>query len=118
CGSTRAELHAWEINIERGTASCQICGSRQLQPMQPKLDVGPLAHEVAELIINRRDDTRLKWQEDGSVLVRIGVILPKELLAQQTIAGRRKRFRAKLDELLSDAGWRSLRANTYAPPNQ
>ena len=42
-GSTRADLQHWTVNVETKEANCHIAGHRQLEPMQPRMDVKPLA---------------------------------------------------------------------------
>lgn len=52
--------------------------------MAPRLDVGPLADEIAQRILtgNRRDP-RLAWKPNGSVVVKTGTVLPKGLDARK-----------------------------------
>lgn len=116
-GSTRAELHNWEIDVEHKSATCSGGKYRQLYSREPGLNVHPIAEEVAQLIIDRRPDERLKWNEDGSVRVQIGKILPAGLTSKQTLQGRRKRLRVAIEALVDKMGWRKIRANYYAPPN-
>jgi hypothetical protein len=118
-GSSRAPLQGWTLNVETRSASCSLAGYRQVHQMQARLNVRPLAEEIAEQILNRREDGRLKWHTDGTVSVQIGKIdgLEADLTtAKQTVSGRRARFRNVLDEQLKDTGWKRLRANVYAPP--
>lgn len=115
-GSSRAERHMWTLNVETRTASCKIVGHRQLRPMQRKLYVRPMAKEVAQLIIDRQEDERLKWNKDGSVCVQIGKVLPESSAAEQTLTARRKRFRQALDEQLLNAGWQTTKPNFYTLP--
>lgn len=112
-GSTRAELQSWEVNVQNQSAVCGTGGHRQLEPMRPRLDVKPIAAEIVELIVNRQDDNRLKWKPDGSVRVLIGNILPSGSAVNQTLQGRRKRFRTELERLLTNHGWNRVRANVY-----
>jgi hypothetical protein len=113
-GSTRAEVQHWEVDPEAATARIVSSTRRQLSPMAPRLDVRPLAAAVAALIVDGTDDDRLKWSSDGSVAtVRIGVIIPADSAARQTVSGRRRRFRAALDEALDGqrigTSWRYTR---------
>lgn len=73
--------------------------------MQARLDVEALAEEIAALIVSRKEDDRLRWYEDGQVRVLIGKVLPEASAVKQTLAGRRKRFRAALAERLAAEGW-------------
>jgi hypothetical protein len=76
--------------------------------------VKPIAHEISELILQNEDDSRLKWNDDGSVRVLIGKILPEEGSPKQTRDARRKRFRYEVEIILLNKGWEQLRVNTYA----
>jgi hypothetical protein len=101
-GSTRAEVQHWEVDPQTGTARVVASTHRQLRAMAPRLNVRPLAREVAALIVNSVDDDRLKWSADRTVVtVRIGVIVPEGSAARQTITGRRRRFREALDQELA-----------------
>ena len=99
-GSTRAERQQWTLDMDTLTAQHGSVGRRQIRPSQRRLDVRPLAEEVSQLIIQRSEDLRLRWNDDGSVRVLVGEILPKDSAVKQALRGRRKRFWAQLDELL------------------
>lgn len=79
-----------------------------------RLDVGLLVEEIANLILKRQEDERLKWYDDRRVRVFTSKVLPSRSAARQTLAGRRKRFRAALRERLVRDGWWEVRANVYA----
>ncbi len=115
-GSSKAERHKWTLNMDTRTASCEYLGHRQVRPMQPRLDIRPVAEEIVQLIIDHQEDERLKWNNDGSVRVQIGKILPKGSAIKPTLHGRRSRFRQTVDELLRNAGWQKAGPNVYAPP--
>lgn len=104
-GSSRAELHEWEIDVVKMTANCRRGRFRQLTPMSPRLNVKPLAEAVATVIRSGQPDPRLKWLSDDEVRVLIGEIIPAESAVQQTLRARRKRFWAALDEELNPQGW-------------
>ena len=112
-GASGAELYAWALNLETVEANCETSGHRQVHPMDKRLDVKPLASEIAELIVNHKSDRRLKWSPDGKVQVLIGEVIPET--NKQTTAGRRSRFRNELEELLVDKGWETIRPNFYRP---
>ena len=112
-GSSRAELQRWTLDMEKLTAGCEQVGHRQVLPMQARLDVRPLADEIARLIVSRTDDARLKWYDDGRVRLVIGKIIPADSAVKQTLDGRRRRFRNALAGLLEGLGWRVVKANVY-----
>lgn len=115
-GSTKAERQKWVLDIVARTASWENVGYRPVRRRQSNLDLRPVAEEIAQLILARKPDQRLKWNENGSVRVLIGEILPEGSAVAQTLAGRRMRFRKKLDQLLLSEGWQKIRPNIYAPP--
>ena len=111
-GSSRAELQHWRVDVQARTATLCEVGHRQLRPMQPRLDVKPLAEEIAPQIVGRRMDDRLQWYKNGRVRVLTGKVLP-DSGAKQTREGRRKRFHKALAELLGKAGWTALGGGVY-----
>lgn len=114
-GSSRAELHKWEFNISSRKATCKKGRYRQIKRQQPPFKVEGLVKEISELIINRKEDPRLKWYDDVRVRVKISKIIPDSSTPQQTVSGRRKRFRNALDEILKNNGWSKIRENVYSP---
>lgn len=110
-GSSRAELQHWEVDVKKKTKTLFGLGRRQLTPMEKRLNVKPLADEITKLILAHTEDDRLRWCEDGRVKVllsKIGDLAPGSAV-NQTLAGRRKRFKAALRERLG-AGWKEERA--------
>jgi hypothetical protein len=76
-GSTRAQLQRWVVDLDARTAEAAEIGHRQLRPMSPRLDVKPIAAEIAELIVAGRHDDRLQWSVDRTkVRVLTGVFIP------------------------------------------
>ena len=86
----------------------------ETEPVELMFDVGPLAEKIAKLILLRREDERLKWYDDGRVRILIGKVLPDGSAVTQTLAGRRKRFRAALRERLAVEDWREVGVNVFA----
>ena len=117
-GSTRAELQSWEVNLEILTARCGTGRYRRIGPTNPPMNVGPVAEEICALILEHIDDPRLRWRPDGTVVVKIGEIIPAACLPKQTVEGRRKRFRAALDRMIANTGGQTVRPNLYRPPQQ
>lgn len=112
-GSTRAELYLWELNVDQKIATCEYLKRKQVVPMQPRLNVKPMAEELSLKITDHQPDHRLKWNKDGSVRVLIGKVIPGESIFPATLLNRRKRFRRCLDKLLSSQGWSKIRENVY-----
>jgi hypothetical protein len=60
-GSSRAELQTWEIDVVRGIATLVAAtGRRQIYPMAGRLDVKPIAAKIAAIIIEGRENNRIK----------------------------------------------------------
>jgi hypothetical protein len=112
-GSTRAELQHWIIDLDHRTATCRSTGHRQLSPMAKRVDVSPIAEEVAGKIVNGEADDRLHWCGDERVRVEMSRIFPDRSGFKQTVQGRRKRFREALMERLCPRGWVHLGGNTF-----
>lgn len=102
-GSSRADLHLWRINPNRGTASIVKTSRRQLTPMAKRLDVGPIAQELVEIAVSSREHPWVKRLPNGRVKIQIGEVIPMTI--QQTTAGRRKRLHHQLTLLLAQSGW-------------
>ena len=112
-GSTRAELQRWSVHLDRGTATCVRVSSRQLLPLAERVDVGPIADEVAHMIAGGEADDRLRWLGDGRVRVVMVRIFPERSGYKRTVQGRRRRLREALIERLGPRGWGHLGRNTF-----
>jgi hypothetical protein len=113
-GSTRAEMQHWTVDLDRRTATSEQAGHRQLSPMARRVDVVPIAHEIASLIAGGVIDERLRWLGDGRVRVEMGKIIPKLSGYKQTVQGRRTRLREALIEALVPKGWIHLGRNNFS----
>jgi hypothetical protein len=112
-GSSRAEVQEWTVDLEQRTKSVLVIGRRQLQSPQPRMNVKPIAEELASAILGRRQDHRLKWDSQDHVRLLMGEVLPPGSVVNETLAGRRKRLREALAALLALAGWRMVGSNWY-----
>lgn len=115
-GSSRAALHKWTLNLEEKTAECKTGGYRQLFKRQPNLNVKKIAEEIIPIILNEKQDERLRWYKDGTVRILIGQIIPTDSASKETVVNRRKRFRKAMDELMDKSGWDNVKLNLYSPP--
>jgi hypothetical protein len=105
-GSSRAELQRWTLDLEDLTASCSRGGHRQLRSMQARLDVAPVAAEVAALVERGAKDPRLKWDgETVTVIVSSIAELKPGSAVSRTLKGRRERFRDKLLPAMAALGY-------------
>jgi hypothetical protein len=65
------------------------------------------------LVVDGLDDPRLKWSADRrTVRIAVGQLIPASG-SQQTVAGRRTRFGAKLQSAMADAGWAKTAPATF-----
>jgi hypothetical protein len=104
-GSTRADIQAWTINVEHGTAYAEKVGTRQVHPSQPRLDAASLAGIVVSAIEAGEAQKYLKRNGKNAVKVLVGEIIPDGSASKQTLTGRRRRFREALDQRMTAAGW-------------
>ncbi len=110
-GSSRAEVQQWRIDLSRKIAELSAVRPRQKLPMDKRLDVKPLAAEIAAFINAGREDQRLKWHGEGCVRVATGKVIPTT--NKQTTNSRRKRFAAELESVLAPSGWHRKRSGTH-----
>jgi hypothetical protein len=115
-GGTRTEVQLWQVDLERGRATCEKSSSyRQFVPRAEQVQVEPIANEIAEAIATRRDDDqRLEWKSDGTVRVVISKVFPTGSGYKETVAGRRKRLRETLNRLLASRGWIQIGRDAYS----
>jgi len=114
-GSATSERHRWEVNVVTKEAFCNKTGSGRTNPNQPPINVEPIVEEVVRLIKNHQKTEWLKWQDDGSVHVVMGKVFPVSTNLNKHLSRQRERFRAKVAESLTTAGWMKIKTNHYAP---
>lgn len=112
-GSTRAEIQRWCVDVAAHTAEITSKGRRQLHAMAKRVNVKGPAAEIAEAILNNQASDFLKRYPDGRVKVQISSVFPHGDDFKQTVSGRRKRFRAALEALIAEQGWKEVGTNTY-----
>jgi hypothetical protein len=102
--SIYAHVHHWTVNVETGEAFMEVAGKRQVGTRAGRLDVKPLARDIASKILCKGEDKRLVWASATKVRLRIGEIV--HATNQQTTAGRRRRFKTALENELAPRGWK------------
>lgn len=112
-GSSRAEVQEWVVDLDQRSKAIKSVGRRQVRPMQAKLDMAPIAQELADAILAERQDDRLKWIGENQVRLLIGKVLAARSVAKETLAGRRKRLREGVARAVASAGWKMVRANVF-----
>ena len=115
-GFYRGERLIWWLNMDAKRATCQIERHVQLRPhAEVRVDVGRPARKVVRMILEHQADEWLQWNQDGSVRVCVGKILPEGVAVQQMITERRRRFRRAVKDRLLRAGWWEKALHVYAP---
>jgi hypothetical protein len=111
-GSTRAELDEWTVNLNLMTASCARSGYRQLTLAAPRLDVKPIAARVCDAVQQGQASNCelvgqgiVAWHGSDHVSIKHGALIPSDGY-QQTIKGRRLRFRNELTNMMEALGWK------------
>jgi hypothetical protein len=66
--------------------------------MARRVDVDPIADEVAVKIGSGEADDRFRWLGDGRVRVEVGRIFPEGSGYKQTVQGHRRRLREALTQ--------------------
>ena len=104
-GSSRANIHSWKVNINTASATIIKTGHCQLYTMSPRFNAKSCAKEIADKILNKIQDETLNWDANLEyVVLNIGKIVP-DGGANQTIQGRRKRFRDALESIMLTHNW-------------
>ena len=89
-GSSRADLHSWEVDLEKGEARIASKSFRQLKPPASRLDCGALAREIAAIIDSGGSHSAIDWDDaTQTVTIKLGILIPDA--GQRTTSGRRKR---------------------------
>jgi hypothetical protein len=115
-GSTLATLQDVAVDLAKRTVSCTEPRSTQRHFIPPRLNPGPIADEIAFLIVTGKEDNRLKWYTDGRVALLLDGILPDASAVKETLDTRRQRLKAVLRALknrLVEHGWRECGGNVY-----
>jgi hypothetical protein len=113
CGSTRAELQHWEVDIDATTAEITETSRRQLETMAMKVDVEPIKAEIVQKILSGDEDPRLRWIEPGVVQAVLSRVFPNGSGYKQTVEGRRRRLRDALAANLECQGWAYQGRNVF-----
>jgi len=102
-GSTRGVVYTWEVDVVHGEASIVRERNRQIYKADKRLDVRPIAQELAQRILEKQDHQYLRWNaEKTSCTILVGAVIP--MTNKQTTSGRRERLRAAINWLLRPEG--------------
>jgi hypothetical protein len=92
--------------VDTGEATYGQANHRQLKPMVPRINVTEMARDVAQSIMDgRQDDFRLSWKGYDQVTVIATKVLP-EADYKTTQNSRRRRLWKVLEEILEPQGWK------------
>jgi len=116
CGSTRAELHHWEVDLDKTSARIVRVGHRQLVPMAPRLSIRALADEIAEAVLGGLPNQHVQRQNDGDIRVLLSKIFPAGSGFQRTVTTRRKRLIQYVGRKLGEQGWIPVGADGFRAP--
>jgi hypothetical protein len=101
-GSSRAELHKWTVDLDKETAGCAQGRYRQLRAIAPRLNVKPIAARVRDAVQQGPaascalvKDGIVVWNGNNQLSIKHGALIPGGGY-EQTVAGRRRRFRNEL----------------------
>jgi hypothetical protein len=123
CGSTRAQLQHWEVDLDKRTAAITKTGHRQLAPLVARLSIKSLADELVKTILRGQADHRLVWSDSDSVRVLPSRIFPAGPGFKATLASRRAKLCQYIGANLAPHGWIKSnwnafrRGNVQAPVN-
>ena len=112
-GSVYAEMQGWDVNIETGVANGWEARKRLIKKKQPPFRTGPLAAELADLVLKGKSDHRLQRSSKGRYRL-TGAALPRA--SKQTTEGRRTRLVGDLAKILEPMGWRYGNGGWWSPP--
>ena len=74
-------------------------------------NIEPIARSLAAAIIRGKPDARMWLMQDGSIRLKMGVIIPT---ASNAVPECRKRLRAALRVMLEPHGWKEVLPNRYS----
>ena len=74
--------------------------------MTPRLDVKPIAAEIADVIVQGDEDLRLEWSGADRVRVLVKDFIPEA--TPETTRLRRRRFEGELYRRIAPLGWRRV----------
>ena len=104
-GSTRAEIEAWEIDINARTAEANRTSYRQIEPRAKGKSVKEVAQELVQSILSGNQAPQLKWKSTTSVQVLASLVFPTPSGPRRTVGGRRSRLYGAVEEILRNEGW-------------
>ena len=102
-GSSRALMQEWSLDLDTGAVTWDPAGFRQLSPMNPRFNAKAAAQRIAEALAAGPNSSPglegVRWRDPDTVTVTLNKFFPTNV-PQQTAAGRSKRLRESLIELV------------------
>jgi hypothetical protein len=112
-GSKRAQVYKWRVNIENGKAEGGLAGSRQICPIDKRLDTKAIAVELCSIIEKKTLDSRIIYRNEEKTEFKLVISEIITADSKQTLASRRKRFRSQFNEQLKEMGWEEVGRYIY-----
>lgn len=106
-GSTRADVQSWRVNIETRTAEMVGAKNRVVGKLAARLDVGALADDLFADLRAGQARPWLASKPDGTIRIVVGCLpgLEEGSAVNQTLTGRRRRFKAEIAKRVDAAGF-------------
>jgi hypothetical protein len=118
CGSNRAVLQHWSVNLDHNTATITRTEERILYPLSLRLTVETAAEEIAQAILGGKNDERVCWGEDGAACVAASWVFPKWSAFARTTGTRRRLLCNHIGDVLAHHGWKQCGRNRFMKKQQ
>jgi len=103
-GSTRADVHHWQVNLNSGKAKIVKTSVRQLYKASARWDHKEAAQEIIAAACSGKQHRGIKWLREGQDFrVVLSKVVPSG--CPRTTADRNKRLRKCLEDTLAPLGW-------------
>lgn len=121
-GSTRAEIQAWEVDLEGATASWEEAGVRQVRKPSARVtakQIQRMARDVATAMRAGVEHPCVEWRRSGLVRVDASEVVKGDgLAAKETMTNRRGKLRTALESELEPHGWVETSPHFWRPPSE
>jgi hypothetical protein len=113
CGSTRAVLQHWAVDLHHNSAMITKTEDRKLYPLSLGLSAEKAGEEIARAILGGKDDERLHWEDDGTACVVASWVFPKETGFRFTVGARRRALCNCIADVVAEHGWKKCGQNRF-----
>ena len=112
-GSTRADLHTWEVDTEKAQAHIVGMTYRQLVPRDKPFKAVQVVQELRDIIVKGRKDDRIEYKNAEKTIVKILVGKAVPASNKETRISRRKKFRPEMQKRMAEKSWKEKSLHTY-----